>query len=113
MLTNDHRMKVVNGQYRNKNSTTDVLSFPMDVSANEAIPGEEALLGDIVINVHLSKRRASVSGESFRSVMRQLLIHGLLHLIGFDHEKDESEAKRMRKKEKQLIDALTEMDRQC
>jgi rRNA maturation RNase YbeY len=111
LLTNDDRMKAINNQYRNKSVTTDVLSFPMDVSPDEAIPGEDTLLGDIVINVHLSKRRASVSGEAFRSVMRQLLIHGLLHLTGYDHEGDQSDAKKMRKKEKQLIDALTELDR--
>jgi probable rRNA maturation factor len=111
LLTNDHRMKVINKTYRNKNVTTDVLSFPMNESSHDVVPGEETLLGDIVINVHMSKRRASVSREAFSSVVRQLLIHGLLHLIGYDHEVDHSEARKMQKKEKQLIDALTEMDR--
>ncbi len=111
LLTNDHRMKVINNQYRNKSATTDILSFPLDVLPGETVTGEDILLGDIVINVHLSKRRASVSGESFQYVIRQLLVHGLLHLIGYDHEKDQSDAKKMRKKEKHLIDALTELDR--
>lgn len=89
LFVNDKRMKTLNRNYRGIDKTTDVLSFPSCFS----LPTSR-LLGDIVINLHQAKRQAATSGVSFNEELIQLLIHGLLHLIGYDHEK----GKRLRHK---------------
>jgi probable rRNA maturation factor len=103
-------MKIFNTRYRNKPQTTDVLSFPMSKPLNAVPQGREILLGDVVINAHMAKRRAEEEGMPLNAVIRQLLIHGILHLMGYDHEKSRSAHQKMTKKESQLSDALAQMD---
>jgi rRNA maturation RNase YbeY len=64
-------------------------------------------LGDIVINLHQAKRQASEHCITFNEELRLLLIHGLLHLLGYDHEKGGYQKNKMRAKEKELLDAIT------
>ena len=64
-------------------------------------------LGDIVINLHQAKRQASEHGLTFTEELRWLLIHGLLHLIGYDHEKGGYDEKKMRRKEKELLSKIS------
>ncbi len=109
LLANDDRIRKLNYEYRNKNTTTDVLSFPMDDSST-GYPYGDTLLGDIVINAHMSRRRANETGNSLHTVIRRLLVHGLLHLVGYDHEKNEYQTRRMSDKEKQLLNALSKLD---
>jgi probable rRNA maturation factor len=109
-LVNDRRMKELNGRYRDIARTTDVLSFPTYSNLNE-IPGDrEILLGDIVMNLHAAKRQAATYGNTFAEEVRRLLVHGFLHLIGFDHERNVYQKKKMKKKERDLQDALEAMD---
>jgi len=94
ILTTDEEIKELNKEYRNKDKATDVLSFPL-----ENIPGMP--LGSIVISVDTAKRGAEEFGHSIENEIKLLFIHGLLHLLGYDHEVDNGE---MREKEKEIIE---------
>jgi len=97
-LVGDARMRRLNKQFRNKDRTTDVLAFAM----REAKGPSSALLGDVVISVPTAVRQSKARGHSVDEEIVRLLIHGLLHLIGYDHERGEREAQRMRRKERAL-----------
>ena len=91
-LTNDDTIRLLNKQYRGKDSATNVLSFETDAAAK----GEEfGLLGDIVMAYETLLRQAQEEKISFEDHFMHLLIHGVLHLLGFDHEKGEQEAEKM------------------
>ena len=110
LLVNDRRMKNLNRLYRSINKTTDVLSFPIYRSMRE-IPGDrKSLLGDIVINLHAAKRQSFMYDLTFYDEVRRLLIHGFLHLLGYDHERNGYQEKRMREQERGLRDALETLD---
>ena len=112
------RMKALNLEYRNIPRDTDVLSFSM----NEGQPfpphasrvtrsfSRYAVLGDIVICVPRAMDQALEYGVSFDQELLRLLIHGLLHLTGHDHEKNLSERLRMEKKERKILNALAPLD---
>jgi rRNA maturation RNase YbeY len=80
----DRRMAALNGRWRRRNGPTDVLSFPAGGSAN-------GFLGDIVISVPYATRQARRRGEPAAREIDRLLLHGYLHLLGYDHETDEGE----------------------
>lgn len=86
-------MQEINKEHRGKDSTTDVLSFPM-----EDMP--HTPLGSLLINIELADTKAKEFGHSFEDEITLLFIHGLLHLLGYDHEVDSGE---MRKREEELI----------
>lgn len=92
----DSEIQTLNRQYRNKNKPTDVLSFPL---TDELQP---SLLGDVVISVETAARQAQRRGHSLREELQTLLIHGILHLLGYDHEVSRSEAVRMQRKEREV-----------
>ncbi|MBF0473230.1 MAG: rRNA maturation RNase YbeY [Nitrospirae bacterium] len=105
VLVNDSRMQELNSNYRGIDKTTDVLSFPL-LEADEQPPkGQYFLLGDIVINLHLASRMGN-----FEEILLELLVHGLLHLVGFDHEKSKIEDKKMKKAAEDMINAIKKMD---
>lgn len=87
IFVSDVEMTKLNTTYRDKRKTTDVLSFGND----EAWPGAEQPLGDIVISVAQARRQAKAAGKPIRAELAMLLVHGTLHLLGYDHEtlKDE------------------------
>jgi len=101
-------MRVLNHSFRGVDRTTDVLSFPQtDVHDQHSTPGSQHfILGDIVINLHKTERQAQEYGHSFYDELNRLLIHGLLHLIGYDHEKMGNDEKKMKKKERELLKSL-------
>jgi probable rRNA maturation factor len=78
-VVSDARIRALNNRYRRKLRATDVLSFPGDV------PG---YLGDIVIASGVARRQARDAGHSLQTEFRVLALHGLLHLLGYDHERD-------------------------
>jgi len=92
-LVDDETMRKLNRQFRHKNKTTDVLTFP----------GDDSYLGDIVISVEQARRQAADEGHSIATEVRYLLLHGILHAIGYDHEKDNGE---MNKLEIELREAV-------
>ena len=81
----DSRMKQLNEMFRGKDSTTDVLSFPHE--PDEFDPDKDNL-GDIVISVEQAQKQAVENGLTLESEVKQLILHGLLHLCGYDHETD-------------------------
>lgn len=97
----DRRMAELNKLFRGKDSTTDVLSFPHE--ADEFETGEENFLGDIVISVEQAKRQAEANRLSLETEIKQLILHGALHLCGYDHETDNGE---MNARELELRDKL-------
>jgi probable rRNA maturation factor len=98
----DRRMRRLNGQYRGRDMTTDVLAFAM----REAPGPRSTLLGDVVISVPRAAKQAAEQGHSVQHELAVLLIHGILHLLGYDHERSVPEARRMRRKERVLLRAV-------
>lgn len=87
-LVSDRRMKQLNELFRGKDTTTDVLSFPHE--PDEFDPDKNNL-GDIVISVEQAQRQAAENGLTLEGEIKQLILHGLLHLCGYDHETDKGE----------------------
>ena len=88
-FVSDRMMRTLNKRWRGKRGTTDVLSFPSEQDEFER--GEGLSLGDVVISVEQAARQAGEHGPGFESEVEQLILHGLLHLCGYDHETDGGE----------------------
>jgi probable rRNA maturation factor len=101
-LVGDGRMRRLNRRYRGRDSTTDVLAF----AVREAKGPQSSLLGDVVISVPTAARQAAEVGRTLDQELTALLIHGVLHLLGFDHEKGDREARRMRQMEHDVLRAI-------
>ncbi len=86
-------MRDLNRMWRGKRATTDVLSFPAEQAEFEKPAGLD--LGDIVISIEQAARQAKENGLSFENELAQLILHGLLHLSGYDHETDRGEMNRL------------------
>jgi len=82
-LTNDEGIRTLNREFRGKDKATDVLSFPV---GDTLLPGEDAMLGDIAIALDFVRREAALENKSFEDHLAHLFVHGLLHLVGHDHE---------------------------
>ena len=106
-LIGDRRMRRLNRMYRKNDRTTDVLAFPMRESHNPC----PMLLGDVVISVPTARRQAKESGRSLGDELAALLVHGVLHLCGYDHERSAREAVRMRRRETAIIKLLNPLPR--
>ena len=101
MVTDDAQVRELNRTYRGKDRPTNVLSFPMqEGDFSDITPG---LLGDVVISLDTARTEAIKAGISTDERMSQLLIHGILHLMGFDHELGEDQARKMEKKSLELL----------
>ena len=92
LLCGDARMRALNARFRGKDRTTDVLSFPADVGHGA---GGSRPLGDIVISVTQAARQARGAGHALLREIRRLLLHGDLHLLGYDHEVDDGTMRRL------------------
>ena len=92
-FVSDRMMRELNRRWRGKRGTTDVLSFP--AAQDEFEKAEGLRLGDVVISVEQAARQAAEHGLSFEAEVAQLILHGLLHLCGYDHETDEGEMNRL------------------
>lgn len=111
LLTDDKRIRVLNRKWRSKDKATDVLSFPQQGPADfrrlRLMDRKGRLgaweLGDVVVSVERAKAQAGENGRSLRGELDALLVHGILHLLGYDHELSEREAIRMRRWERSLL----------
>lgn len=108
MFVGDKKMSELNAAYRGINRSTDVLAFPQ-LSAKRP-PAPHVILGDIVISVPRAESQAKMYGWGFYEEISRLLIHGTLHLLGYDHEKTLYMAGKMRKKEQEILNAVKKMD---
>ena len=93
IFVSDPAMRDLNRMWRGKRATTDVLSFPAEQADFEKLAGLN--LGDIVISIDQAKRQAKEHGLSLENEIAQLILHGLLHLSGYDHETDRGEMNRL------------------
>jgi len=93
VFVGDEAIKKLNRQFRGKNYATDVLSFPSEAEAFEV--ENQAHLGEVVISVQRAAAQANGNGLSFSNEVKQLILHGLLHLSGYDHETDKGEMNRL------------------
>ena len=100
-ILNDHEMKNLNNKFRNKDSSTNVLSFTNE-DISKKVTGN---IGDIAINYEYVQRESKEYNKSFDSHMIHMLIHGIYHILGFDHENDET-ADIMENKEIILLEKL-------
>jgi probable rRNA maturation factor len=104
LIVDDQQIAQLNRQYLNRKGPTNVIAFCMrrgqfsDITPN--------LLGDIVISADTAQREAQSAGISMQDRFDQLLIHGTLHLLGYDHENTADEARKMEEKAKELLQIL-------
>jgi probable rRNA maturation factor len=101
VFVGNEAMRTLNKQYRNKDTTTDVLSFSLREGAFQKI--QPHMLGDIVVSVPVAVRQAVMIGHSLDAEIDRLVVHGLVHLLGYDHERGSREAALMETKELQFL----------
>ena len=101
LFVDDQRIQQLNREYRRKDRPTNVLSFSMREGEFAQVSPE--LLGDVVISVDTTASEAEKAGISLGAHMTWLLIHGILHLFGFDHEQSEQAADEMETRTKQIL----------
>ncbi len=114
LLVNDRPMRALNRDYREKNHATDVISFPMyegtpeqiTVQLADQVNAPPAALGDVVISVETARKQAGENGVTPEQELTMLLVHGLLHLLGHDHEQGGAQARQMAQAE---VDLLTHL----
>ena len=92
-FVSDRAMRELNRLWRHKRGTTDVLSFPAEQNEFESLEGLS--LGDVVISVEQATRQAKENGLSLNQEIAQLILHGLIHLCGYDHSTDKGEMDRL------------------
>jgi probable rRNA maturation factor len=104
LIVNDGRMKKLNTQFRNIAKATDVLSFPQSQDAGGA--KASPVLGDVVLSAETARRQARDHHLVFQEELILLAIHGILHLLGMDHERSPAEELRMQRKTRHLFDKI-------
>ncbi|MCM3874251.1 MAG: rRNA maturation RNase YbeY [Pyrinomonadaceae bacterium] len=91
-FVSDRQIKILNKRFRGQDKPTDVLSFP---AGDDKFTASEPSLGDIAISVDRAGSQALENGLAFENEIAQLILHGLLHLCGYDHETDKGEMNRL------------------
>jgi probable rRNA maturation factor len=87
-VVSDRRMRALNRQFRGKDKVTDVLSFPASDQSMPSALSAAGFLGDVVIAAGVAEKQAREAGHTVQTEVRVLALHGLLHLLGYDHESD-------------------------
>jgi len=106
LFTNDKRIAELNRQYLKRQGPTNVLAFPMLSGTPPLLPS--GMLGDVVISLDTAVSESRELGEPLQRTVDRLLIHGVLHLLGYDHEGPPKQALRMRKEENRLMTLVME-----
>tara|TARA_B100001057_G_scaffold292182_1_gene292266 strand:- start:1208 stop:1675 length:468 start_codon:yes stop_codon:yes gene_type:complete len=107
MLSNNKNIKKLNKSFRNKNKSTDVLSFPFDNKKNKY---KVNYLGDIIISFDYMEKPKTKNSKIFKEKVTKTFIHGFLHLLGYDHIKN-NDYKKMIKAEESLFRSVTSKDK--
>ena len=97
-LVGDEEIRRLNGRYRSRDEPTDVLSFPLD----QSLPTGHRLIGDVIISVEKAARQARQRRRSLDDELEVLLIHGILHNLGYDHERSPEDEREMRAMERRV-----------
>jgi probable rRNA maturation factor len=105
LIVDDPQIEVLNREYFNRYAPTNVIAFPMRAGRFSNIAPQ--LLGDVVISVETAAKEGKIGGISMEERFTQLLVHGILHLLGYDHEKTEQEAQKMEKKSNEILELIT------
>ena len=104
VITDDKQIAEINFQYLNRSGPTNVIAFPMgDPEFPEVQP---ELLGDVIISLQTAEKEAVEAQYTIAERFTELLIHGILHLLGYDHETNEADARQMAEKSRALTDHL-------
>ena len=109
LIIDDRQIEEFNRNYLNREGPTNVIAFPMREGAFSNITPK--LLGDVVISVETAKKEGASAGITTEDRIVQLLVHGILHLFGFDHEKSRQEALDMEKKSKELLSIIKDLEK--
>ncbi len=104
LIVDDQQIARLNQQYLNREGPTNVIAFAMQEGPFTEISPD--LLGDVVISVETANREAKSVGLDMAAYFDQLLIHGILHLLGYDHENDKSEAHKMEQKANEIWETI-------
>lgn len=107
LFTDNERIAQLNDRYLGRKGPTNVLAFPLAGGPEPEV--ETSMLGDVVISIDTALRESKEIGETLERTIDRLIIHGVLHLLGYDHEKSAAEAKRMEKEEKRLMALVMEV----
>ena len=105
VLVDDAEIRRLNARYRHIDRPTDVLAFAMREGDGATL--HAALLGDVVISLDTAARQASARAVAVADEVRLLLAHGILHLLGYDHERSPADARRMFRKQRAILRRLT------
>lgn len=115
LFVGDRRMRGLNRRYRGKDRTTDVLAFAMREAVvphalrraqGRPLRRLQNMLGDVVISIPTARRQAKEAQQTMDEEIACLLIHGILHLCGYDHERSEKEARRMYRRERMILRSM-------
>jgi rRNA maturation RNase YbeY len=110
LFVGDQRMRGLNLRYRSKDRTTDVLAFAMREAARPQVSRlMPDMLGDVVISIPTAWRQAKEAGRSLDEELACLLVHGILHLCGYDHERGEKDARRMHRRERMILRSIARL----
>ena len=112
LLVDNETIRTLNRDYRDKDAATDVLSFPMEEEIDDACEPQiiggpsERMLGDLVISVERAVEQAAEYGHAVERELAFLSVHGLLHLLGYDHEQGPEAEAEMQAEEKRILSIL-------
>jgi probable rRNA maturation factor len=110
LLLDDPQIAVLNKNYLQREGPTNVIAFPMREGAFAEINPD--LLGDIVISLETAEKEGLAAGMSMKDRLGELMVHGILHLFGYDHEMSETEARRMEAKSRELLEKIEPLNLQ-
>ncbi len=105
ILTDDEAIAHINKTYRKKKGPTDVISFAYREAPMPYLATKEHL-GDIFISLQTAEKQATECGVTLKEELQRLLVHGVLHLLGYDHEKSAYKKRIMQKKEKEILEDI-------
>lgn len=104
LIVDDQQIEELNVKYLNRKGSTNVIAFPMQTDMFSHISPH--LLGDVVISIETAEREGKLSDIGVEERFTQLLIHGILHLLGYDHEADEDKAVEMNNKSNEIMEMI-------
>lgn len=105
LLTGDKHISELNRRYLGREGPTNVLAFPMEEGEAVRFP---LILGDVVVSLETALAESRGVQEPFERTVYRLIIHGILHLLGYDHERSAADARRMKREEKRLLSLVEE-----